>query len=73
MPTEAPSERGRCQPEHRPDLAGDNQTNGTDQSYGGAIYNQGSATLRSSTFIANQALGSQTSFGGPRRESGRRE
>ncbi len=40
-----------------------NQTNSSNQSYGGAIYNQGNATIRSSTFTANQALGSQTSFG----------
>ena len=43
----------------------DNTTNGSDQSYGGAIYNQGSAALRSCTFSANQAVGSQTSFGAP--------
>lgn len=42
-------------------LAG-NQTDGVNTSFGGAIYNQGSASIGSSSFTANQALGSQTSF-----------
>ncbi len=49
-------------------LLASNQTDGGNQSYGGAVYNQGSATILSSTFTANQALGSLTSFstlGGP--------
>ena len=41
-----------------------NRTDGSNQSYGGAIYNQGSLTIRASTFATNQALGSLTSFDG---------
>ena len=41
-----------------------NETNGINQSYGGAVYNQGSLRVASSTFSVNQALGSETSFDG---------
>jgi len=39
-----------------------NHTNASNQSYGGALYNQGSATIVASSFSGNQALGSLTSF-----------
>ena len=37
-----------------------NQTNGINQSFGGAVYNQGSATIVGSTFKNNSAVGSET-------------
>ena len=37
-----------------------NQTDGTNQSFGGAVYNQGSASIFASTFTSNSAVGSLT-------------
>ena len=39
-----------------------NETDGTNESYGGAVYNQGSLWVTSSSFSGNQAQGSTTPF-----------
>ena len=42
-----------------------NQTNGTNTSFGGAIANAGTLAINGATFTANAALGSTTTAGSP--------
>ena len=52
-----------------------NQTNGTNESFGGAIVNAGTLTITGATFTGNAALGSTTAYGDSPagRQPGRRD